>query len=138
MPAMVPSVYRPVKGKLQVRMPFAPGGGNYALLHQLCGQRTRVEYDRGRQAFAVAATHLEEIVDGLLDHFGQLDVTTEHYAQQTCVERCWMANPDTVLNCVCGCAGLNHGSQTPFDRRILDGSVSVQGEYLHRTVRLTR
>ena len=128
----------PVKGKLLVGLPWAQGGANYGLLHEFCGQRTKVEYRRDQQAFEVAASHLEEIVAGLLDTFGVLDLTTEHYSQQTCVERCWMANPDTVFSCVCGCAGLNHGTGMPFDRLILDGTVSVQGDYLHRTVRMTR
>ncbi|HAM23833.1 MAG TPA: hypothetical protein DCQ04_16520 [Actinobacteria bacterium] len=135
---MLPSVYRPVKGRLLVRLPYLPDGGNYALLHEFCGQRTTVSFNNTKQAFEVAAPHLQEIVTGCLDHFGEIDLTTEHYAQQTCVEKCWMANPNTALSCVCGCAGLNHGTKAPFDRLILDGTVSVQGEYLVRSVRLRR
>ena len=115
-----------------------PGGGNYALLHDFCGDRTTVTFNKTKHAFEVATPHLQEVIDGCLDHSGELELTTEHYAQQTCVEKCWLANPNTALSCVCGCAGLNHGTGTPFDRLILDGTVSVQGEYLIRSLHLTR
>jgi hypothetical protein len=137
-PPMSVSVYRPVKGRLTVKLPFRSGGGNFDLLKEICGERTRPVYDRATSSFQVAANHLGVLIDGLLDRFRQVTLTTQHYRQQTCVESCWNASPDSIEECVCGCAGLNHGSRRALGTLILDGSVSVSGEYLERTRVLRR
>lgn len=108
------------------------------MFREICGSSTRPAYNDSTRAFEIAPTHLGALIEGLLDRFGEVELTTEHYSQQTCVDKCWNASRRTVTTCVCGCGGLNHGTGTPFDRTILDGRVSVQGEYLTRTVVLTR
>ena len=126
------SIFRPVKGPLVIHLPFLPSGGNYALLHKILGgRRVRVVYRAG--IFEVTASHLSTLIAGLLDEFGSVELTTEHWVHQTCVERCWNAKPSTTAICVCGCAGQNHGTRQPFERLALDGSVSIHGEYLRRT-----
>lgn len=133
---MLPSVYRPVKGKLLVRLPYMSGGGNYALLHDFCGDRITVTFNHTKHAFEVATPHLQEIIDGCLDHFGELELTTEHYAQQTCVEKCWMANLQHCLELRLRLRRPQPWDEDAFDRLILDGTVSVQGEYLIRSLHL--
>lgn len=132
------SIFRPVTGRLVIRVPFAAGDSNFAMFHDICGSRTNVRYNKSAKTFEITATHLRKLVSGLLDRFGTVELTTQYYSQQTCVEACWNAKPKTADKCTCGCAGLNHGTGQPFKVSILDGSVSVQGEYSTRTQLLHR
>jgi hypothetical protein len=140
MTGMAVSIFRPVKGRVLVRLPYRPSetSWNFALLQDILGSGVNVRYSKVTRSFEIAARHLETLVDGLLNEFGTIKLVTEHYRQQTCVEKCWNANAKTASTCVCGCAGQNHGSHQPFDRLILDGSVSIDGEYLRRSRVLTR
>ncbi|MEJ1116779.1 hypothetical protein WBN73_20935 [Paenarthrobacter sp. CCNWLY172] len=105
-------VYRPLKGRTQIRLPYQPGGGNYALLKEVCGEATRPKYEK--PIFTVARNHTTAVIDGLAERFDRVEVTLEGNAYSTCVSECWeKAKPETVADCVCGCAGRNHGTGEP-------------------------
>lgn len=104
-------VYRPLKGRTTIRLPYAAAGGNFDLLKEICGERTRPQYDKPH--FSVARAHTPAVIDGLADHFDRVEVTLEGSARTTCVEACWTAKPETAWDCICGCAGKNHGTGKP-------------------------
>lgn len=126
-------VFRPVTGPLAVRLPYRPDGGNYDLLKDLCGERTRPRWDRERRVFVVARTHLSFLLDGLVAEFGAVELTTEYHLLHTCAAACWTARPDTWPDCVCACGATNHGTREPIGPLVADGAASVSHEYFRRT-----
>ena len=98
---------------MQVSLPFRPGSGNYDVLKELCGDRTRPAYNKELRCFEVAREHLTALIERLPTELGQPVQVVLHGATQTkCVEACWNAAPETRWNCLCSCAGRYHGSTT--------------------------
>lgn len=122
-------IVRPVQGKLQVRLPYRPSGKNYGLLKDICGERTRPAWNRDRRCFEVAREPLVKLIDKLPDAIGRPIEVVLHGATQTkCVSACWAANPETRWECVCSCAGSNHGTGNPLPTEI-SSELSVETEY---------
>ncbi|GAA1431385.1 hypothetical protein GCM10009616_18370 [Microlunatus lacustris] len=107
------SIVRPPAGRLLVRLPFRPGGVNYEILRDACGERTRSEWDAEAKAYRVARTHLLALIDALANRFGEVVVTLRTSRTTRCVEACWMANEGTWYECECSCLGEFHGRQIP-------------------------
>lgn len=118
----VPSVYRPVDGRLEVRLPFAPGGANYRLLKEALGDRTRSTYEGG--SFLVARAHLETLVEFLAERFGSVDVALRGRDAERCGPECYNAKASTSWACVCPCAGRNHGTGRSVQQFVIDGGVN--------------
>ncbi len=122
-------IVRPVKGKLQVRLPYRPGGSNYGLLKAICGERTRPEWNRERRCFEVAREHLVKLIDQLAYEIGSPVEVILHGATQTkCVSACWAADPRTRWECVCSCAGANHGTGHPLPT-LASAELSIDTDY---------
>ncbi|MCI4685093.1 hypothetical protein [Candidatus Rhodoblastus alkanivorans] len=127
-------IVRPLRGRLQVTLPFRPGSGNYDLLHDICGQQTKPEYNRERRYFEVAPAHLRTLIEQLPAELGRPVEVVLHGASQTrCVVECWRdASPDTIWTCVCSCAGKFHGTKIQPSTQI-DDRLSVDTEYTTET-----
>ncbi len=122
-------IVRPVAGKLRVRLPYRPGGANYALLRGICGTRTQPEWNGRHRYFEVARAHLQKLIAQLPDAIGEpVEVILEGASQTRCVSACWAANPDSRWGCVCSCAGSNHGTGRPL-RAQVSAELSVETEY---------
>lgn len=105
---------------------------NFDWLKDVCGERTRPEYDRTSKLFMVARPHAIVVLNALVDEYGRVRVVQHGDSTKTCVERCWNARPDTAIECECGCAGTNHGSRQPMGLEVKSG-LSVQ----HRMTTVT-
>lgn len=125
------SIVRPVSGKLRIELPYQPAGANYDLLKRVCGERTRPKW-AGRY-FVVARQHLAKLIERLPNELGTDVKLIMHGATQTlCVSACWAANPATYWECVCSCAGTNHGTGVPFSKQV-SSDLSVETQYTTNT-----
>lgn len=123
-----PSVILRPRERASIHLPWRGSpGANYAWLREVCGERTRPEYDREAKRFLVARAHTRYVLDAMVEEYGEVSVQQFGYAATTCVEACWEANRDTTLECVCGCAGVNHGSGQPLGAEVTPG-LSVHHE----------
>jgi hypothetical protein len=106
MSALLPSVWRPVRGRIVVKMPYhaADPGSNRRWLHAHLGSRIQLTYAGGE--WTVSRTHLRHVVSGLASRFGLVHVFLDYLEHQRCDIRCQEALGD---DCVCQCAGENHG-----------------------------
>ena len=112
-----------------VWLPFRAGGANYRLLKDIRGPGTREAHWNPRtKLFEVPRTNGDQLVDGLIDEFGSVRVTIYGHSTATCVRECWTADPRTAWDCVCKCAGSNHGSGFPMGREVAEG-LSVENQY---------
>lgn len=108
-PRCVATVVRPVRGRVRVRLPFAPD--NRAMLKRWCGSGTRPEWRGG--AWHVGRDHLEQILTGIArERCCAVTIHLEHATQTKCTASCWGAQPRTTWSCVCSCGGRNHGNAT--------------------------
>ena len=122
-------IIRPVHGKLRVTLPFRPDGANYGLLKAICGERTQPQWNHELKCFEVAREHLAKLIDQLPNEIGRpVEVVLYGAAQTKCVSACWDANPATRWECVCSCAGANHGTGHPLPRQV-STDLSVGTEY---------
>ena len=119
-------VYRPLKGRTEIRLPYQPGSGNYDLLKEICGEGTRPKYEK--PVFTVARNHTQSVINGLAERFDSVDVTLEGNARSTCVSECWDADPKNVADCVCGCAGKNHGTGKPEGAYTIAPGLVIENE----------
>lgn len=122
-------IVRPVKGKIQVSLPYRPGGENYGFLQAICGERSRPEWNRRGGYFEVARVHLAKLIDQLADEIGQpVELVLCGASQTKCVSACWAADPDTRWECVCSCAGANHGTGRPLPVQV-STDLSIDTDY---------
>lgn len=110
---------------------------NFDWLKEVCGDRTRPQYDRASKRFRVARAHTQHVLAALVDEFSQVHVTIYGHTRTTCVEQCWNARPETIADCECGCAGANHGSREPMGRQVQRG-LSVQHDLTSAKYKVTR
>jgi len=125
---MIPTVTLRPATRTMVRLPFQSGNGNYELLKDIRGARTRPEYNRQTKLFEVARDNGDQLIKGLVEEFGTVRVVIHGNSRTTCVSDCWDADPSNAWNCVCGCAGSNHGSGHPLGREVEVG-LSVENEH---------
>lgn len=132
--SVMATVYRPVSGPIQVRLKYRPGGANYGILKDVCGDLTRPQWNAGHKCYDVARDHMSKLVANLANLSGEVvTVTLIGAAQTTCVEQCWRLKPrDTRWDCVCSCAGRNHGSGSPLPLQV-NAALSVQTDYTTET-----
>ncbi|MGR4009867.1 hypothetical protein [Leucobacter sp. 1207-22] len=133
----IPTVILKPNARAAIELPWRGSPrANFDWLKDVCGKRTRPEYDRQSKRFLVARPHTRHVLDALVDEYGEVLVHQFGYAATTCVEACWDANPDNVIDCVCGCAGLNHGSGHPLGMQVAPG-LSVHQELAEATYIVT-
>jgi hypothetical protein len=95
-----------VKGRIVIKMPYDPAdpGGNRRWLHAHLGRRIKPQYAGGK--WMIARPHLRHVVSGLAERFGFVHVYLDFLENRRCDTRCQEATGD---DCVCQCAGENHG-----------------------------
>lgn len=126
-------IVRPVRGRVQVRLPYRPHGANYNLLHDICGEQTRPKWRSERGVFEVAREHLGKLIDELPNAIGRpVEVVLHGVTQTKCVSACWAARIDTRWECVCSCAGANHGSGHPLPVQP-SADLSIENDYTTET-----
>lgn len=117
-----PSVILRPKSRAEIYLPWRGNPrANFEWLRCVCGDRTRPEYDRQSKRFYVARGHIQHIIQALVEEYGSVKVTQYGYRSTTCVQQCWNANPNSYLQCECGCAGRNHGSGVPMGHEVQSG-----------------
>jgi hypothetical protein len=122
-------IVRPVNGRIRVMLPFQRGGANFRLLEAICGGRSGPEWNRELRCFEVPRAHLRKLIERLPDELGTAVQVVLHGARQTkCVSACWGANPDSWWECVCSCAGANHGTGHPLAKQVAP-DLSVSTDY---------
>lgn len=109
---------------------------NFDWLKDVCGSRTRPEYDRDAKCFLVARQHTDHVIKALLGEYGSVQVQQYGHQKIACIQQCWDANPSTHLDCECSCAGYNHGSGHPLGVQVQPG-LSVEHDYSIAEFKLT-
>jgi hypothetical protein len=107
----IPRVVRPVNGAMRVKLTYAPDNRQY--LRSIIGPRKGLFVGRDG-VWLISADYLDKLIGSLVDEYGQALV--ELHGKQTptlCTEPCWSANPETLFDCVCSCAGAFHGGGPP-------------------------
>ena len=120
--ATTPSMTLRPGERASIRLPWRGSpGANYEWLKEVCGSRTRPEYDTASKSFRVARPHAQHVLDALVAEYGKVILGQYGDAATTCVEQCWNAKPENAIDCVCGCAGTNHGTGTPLGTEVQVG-----------------
>jgi hypothetical protein len=115
--------------RASIKLPWRGSSeANYSWLKEVCGPRSRPKYDPALKCFLVARSHTQRVIDALVKEYDQVSLIQFGHTATTCVEQCWNANPDKVIDCECSCAGTNHGSGVPLGKEIQDG-LSVRHEF---------
>jgi hypothetical protein len=127
---------RPGK-RTTVQLPFRNGDGNYQLLKDIRGEGTRPAYNPQTKLFEVARDYGDQLIHGLVDEFRSVRVVIHGNSRTTCVSECWDADPSNAWNCVCGCAGSNHGSGHPLGKEVKAG-LSVENQHTRAEYLVTR
>lgn len=110
---------------------------NFRWLKGVCGARTRPVYNRETKEFEVAREHTQFVIDALIAEYRRVRVVQYGHARTTCVDACWNASALTVADCVCGCAGANHGSRRPLGKEVRAG-LSVENELVRADYVVTK
>ena len=114
--------------RASIELPWRGGPkANFEWLKAVCGTRTRPKYDKTTRQFLVARVHAKHVLDALVAEYESVLVTQYGHVATTCVEQCWNARRETVIDCECGCAGHNHGSGHPLGKELAAG-LSVEHE----------
>lgn len=121
-------ITRPLKGKLQIKLPYQKPPRNLNLLKDICGPRSRVTYNQ-MGYFEIAPIHLQKLIVKLPSTLGErLEVDLYGAKQTKCVAKCWDASSTTKWECECSCAGTNHGTGQPLDKQV-SSDLSISTDY---------
>lgn len=106
-----PSVVRPPKGKLEVRLPYAEGNKGWLTT----GHRTRgdVKWHVQGKYWITPASWFFELARRLVQRHGAAYILQKHNEMEKCAPACWNAKG---LDCNCSCMGERHGSGDPEGR----------------------
>ncbi|NUS74187.1 MAG: hypothetical protein HOQ05_12380 [Corynebacteriales bacterium] len=107
----LPTIHRPINGRLQVWMPWKEGG-NIDILRDILGTRVKTAWFRSdpkNHHWALSRHHLRPIVTGVASRFPLTQITLDFRRQQTCGKNCHRAKND---DCTCSCFGARHGGGT--------------------------
>jgi hypothetical protein len=111
-------------------LPFEGPGAGYRVLANMFGASRRGQVEYVRSVWSVSRPHTNAVVFGLAERYGRVKVI-QYGGVEKCVEACWKGNLETALDCVCACAGRNHGSGAPYKITVggsgPGGALSVQG-----------
>jgi hypothetical protein len=124
---MVAKVLKPLQGSLEVRVPY--NLGNRSAWREL-GLRPVWVKDGGY--WQLARGKFAQVVRALANGLGEVQVTVEGHTTQQCDTRCWNADGD---DCVCSCAGANHGDSQHGWIQVGETTV-IKNEYLSQTYRV--
>lgn len=122
------SVHRPIRGRVRVRFDYRSDSRDF--LRQ-AGPGTRPEWER--PYWTVSRTAFASVVDLLLDEYGVVEVTSDGGIGNRCDTRCREATGD---DCVCSCAGTQHGIAFLSERERVVGETTIVDTTIARWRRL--
>jgi hypothetical protein len=133
-PRGLPWLYRPLGGRIKVKMPYDKQ--NFFWFRRHLGSRVQ-PFHVGAGVWAVARPHLRCLVDGLVTKFGHLHVVLDFRKSQQCDTRCRDAQGD---DCECSCLGVNHQGAAWWRNWIEVGDTTLitAGDVVRREVTLQR
>lgn len=115
-------VWRPVEGRLIIKMPFAPT--NRAWLKAVLGSRIRPDWSKELRRWEIARNHFGPVVEALANRLGKIDVYMDFRQVERCDTRCRKAKS---RECTCSCLGKHHGRGVTHDWKIVsDGHTMLQ------------
>ena len=124
------SIHRPVRGRIQVRFPYRSDSRDFL---RGAGRGTRPEWER--PYWTVSRAAFASVVDLLLDEYHVVEVTTDGGVGNRCDTRCREATGD---DCVCACAGTQHGIALLGPRERVVGETTIVDTTIARWRRVLR
>lgn len=118
---MAYGVWRPVKGRIVLSMPYHKG--NRTWLKQVLGPRIRPEFDKANKRWEVARGHFGPVVEAMANRLGRIDVWVDFRSAEKCDTRCRSARS---RECTCSCLGKNHGNGITHGWKLAGDSTMVR------------
>jgi hypothetical protein len=115
------AVYRPLSGRVVVHLPYREGNRDFL---REAGPGVRPGWDVVSRHWTVSRSAFMAIVDLLREEFGLVEVITDGSSTERCDTRCREATGD---DCVCSCAGSQHGLQTLTHGERVVGETTIVG-----------
>lgn len=102
------TVYKPVTGRLRVKMPYRDDSRVMLTVKVGC----LPEWNKAKKVWEVARSHLHDLVFTLLNEYGEeVQVIIDGRESEKCDTRCQAAQG---ADCVCSCGGRYHGGLQAF------------------------
>lgn len=115
-------VWRPVEGRLVIKMPFADD--NRQWLKNVLGSRIRPEWNGETKRWEIARAHFGPVIEALANRLGKIDVYMDFRQVERCDTRCRKARS---RECTCSCLGEHHGQGVTFGWKVVsDNHTMVQ------------
>lgn len=106
-------VWRPVQGRLIIKMPFARD--NRQWLKNTLGSRIRPDWNKELKRWEIARNHFGPVVEALANRLGEIDVYVDFRQAERCDTRCRNARS---RECTCSCLGRHHGRGVTYGWKI--------------------
>jgi hypothetical protein len=100
----IPVVYRPGDSRLQVKLPFAEGNGDWLRN----GKRTNPEWNSKFRCWKVPQSWLDDVIRRALQRYQRVYVIQPFREEEKCAPACRSARG---FKCTCSCMGKHHGSE---------------------------
>jgi hypothetical protein len=121
-------VWRPVEGRLVIKMPYAKT--NREWLKSVLGSRIRPDWNKEEKRWEIARNHFGPVVEALANRLGRIDVWMDFRTVERCDTRCKRARS---RECTCSCLGRHHGRGVTFGWKIAsDGHLMLQSSQTKR------
>lgn len=117
-------IVKPVKGSLRVRVPY--NANNRSAWKDL---GLRPVWVKEGNYWRLSRDKFSLVVRAVANGLGRVEVTVHGHTNQQCDTRCWNAEGD---DCVCSCAGQNHGNYQYGWLHVGETTV-VKTEYVSKT-----
>lgn len=102
----IPWIFRPVKGEVELKLPYKPGNRKWIRSGFGTGITLREKLVPATNSWTISRTHFDLARRRIAEEFGSVEVYEQFKRAVTCNDKCKGASKD---NCVCSCQSLNHG-----------------------------
>lgn len=126
-----PQVFRPVSGRIQVRLPYS--NDNRQWLKDALGAGIRPTWEKEKRYWTLARGHLVVLVQELVERYGVVEVALDYSTSEQCDTRCQKAQG---LDCTCSCLGANHGGAQGIQRWTQVGETTLVSSNRRRVIRM--
>lgn len=109
-----PALWRPVEGRLVIKMPFAKT--NRTWFKSVLGSRIRPDWNGETKRWEIARDHFGPLVQALAQRYGKVDVYMDFRQTERCDTRCRNARS---RECTCSCLGKSHGQGVSFGWKVV-------------------
>lgn len=119
---MISRLTKPVKGPLELSIPYAMD--NRKFLRSILGGNAKIGWDRNRRLWIIPRAKFRELYELVPKRTGVLEIElfAIHSEKKRCDTRCVNA---VGFECVCECAGANHGGMLNMDDWRLVGATTL-------------